>query len=417
MSGSNNSKILITGNGFDLAHNLPTSYQDFINFVLAFESYKGDKSQITFDAIFATSDSKFRKSWVEEVRRHYATVRMIFDLSVFDGKLNNAWLNYFKPIQNIETWIDFEIEIGEALKIVAEFCNFCDDKLESSSSISGINHGGEGVNGWYHYQSSKSICLHRLGVVEGISDRYNRIDVNENHSSKMLKDVCFKGGVRTNIRSLDKSQITSHLLKQLDEFIALFGNYLNIITNEFHRYVNIDMLVGLDRYAEIFTLNYTKTIPNLYSSINTSNVYYLHGEVGSANNIVLGVAALEAETLGVQALGFTKYYQTLFKETEFGFLDKNNKYLKRSEPVDYFIWGHSLDRSDEKYIRRLFEEISDTSEFNWSRITIYFHCKNSKASLLKNLLAIIGKDVIEEAIRLGFLKFLKAPYIWKDKLL
>ena len=32
--------ILVIGNGFDLAHDLPTSYSDFLSFVCAYKNYK-----------------------------------------------------------------------------------------------------------------------------------------------------------------------------------------------------------------------------------------------------------------------------------------------------------------------------------------------------------------------------------------
>lgn len=34
--------ILVVGNGFDLAHGLPTRYWDFMKFILAFKSLKGN---------------------------------------------------------------------------------------------------------------------------------------------------------------------------------------------------------------------------------------------------------------------------------------------------------------------------------------------------------------------------------------
>lgn len=429
MAGSNKNKTLITGNGFDLAHNLPTSYKDFINFVLAFETYKGDKSKVAFDAIFATSESKFDKSWLEEVRRHYGTEEMSFDLSVFaskldkTGKLNNAWLDYFKPIQNIETWIDFEKEIGGALKSISNFNLKANQIIQTGENLTFVYVKKDGYHENCFYLASKAINLHRLGLLKGKINngtlaRKNFL-ITENAEYFYLEDLCFTNGIKENISSINTNAILNYLLNQLSVLTELFEIYLKLITGEFYRCINMNMLVGLTGYSEIFTLNYTKTISSLYASLNRSTVHHLHGEIGGANNIVIGVAFIDKEdeeVLGVHALGFTKYYQTLFKETKFGFLDEDGRKIQRNEPVDYFVWGHSLDRSDEKYIRRLFEEISNTSEFNGSRITIYFHSESSKASLLKNLLAIIGKEVIEKSIRLKFLKFLKAPYIWKDQL-
>ncbi len=407
-------KTLITGNGFDLAHYLPTSYKEFINFIINLDSIKEDRSQITFDLVFANFD----KTWLNHVRKYYLTDKITFDLSVFNNKLDNAWLNYFKPIQNIETWIDFEKEIGNALKILSNFNLTANKIIETGKNLTFVSISNDRHNSDYFYLASKAIKLHRLGVLKGKINR-GSLDraqwiTSEEAEFFYLEDVCFINGFNKNTSHLNINEILNYLLNQLNLLIELFDSYLKIVTDQFYRYVNINMLTGLKDFTEIFTLNYTKTIPSLYPNLKESTLYHIHGEIGGSSKIVLGVAAVDEETLGVQALGFTKYYQTLFKETKFGFLDEANCQTQTNKWGDYFVWGHSLDHSDEKYIRRLFEEISDTSEFNRSRITIYYHSEISKASLLKNLLAIIGKEVIEKSIRLKFLKFSLAPKIWKD---
>ena len=40
--------ILVIGNGFDLAHGLPTSYKDFLVFIERYKEYY-DKSRIIYD--------------------------------------------------------------------------------------------------------------------------------------------------------------------------------------------------------------------------------------------------------------------------------------------------------------------------------------------------------------------------------
>ncbi len=432
MVGSNNKKTLITGNGFDLAHNLPTSYKDFINFVLAFEAYKGDKSHVAFDALFSTKNSKFGEPWLEEVRQHYATEKMFFDLTVFDGKLNNAWLNYFKPIQTIETWIDFEKEIDVALDTIVDFCNFANELLAKGVQLEGLSvSGGTPTKPFYHAVNVDKLV--RLRLLNG--EHNSRQPRDREYYQCTINKICFKGGDTSYQISIDKSGINTYLLNQLNDFIMLFENYLKIITNEFYKHIKKNMLNAHFGFDEVFTLNYTKTVENLYANINASIVYHLHGEIDNKNNIVLGVSNVDANALGVQALGFTKYYQTLFKSTNFGFLDEADCNTQKLKGIDYFVWGHSLDNSDEKYIKRLFDEISfelaaekkvawhqiqnDRSYFVFlpkSTITIYFHDESSKAKLLKNLLVIIGEKVIEKSIRLKYLKFSPAPKIWKDQL-
>ena len=122
-------KILVIGNGFDLAHGLPTSYKDFLEFckraqrIYTYQSsilvgqYERDnlKEWITNDYVKnrlkKAFDSKTFKS--EEVVATSDTV-----LDEMFGYINcNAWITYFGncPSYVGENWIDFETEISRVI--------------------------------------------------------------------------------------------------------------------------------------------------------------------------------------------------------------------------------------------------------------------------------------------------------------
>ena len=113
-------------------------------------------------------------------------------------------------------------------------------------------------------------------------------------------------------------------------------------------------------------------------------IEYLHGSHGEYQNIVLGVSDLEHENLKkLKAYGFTKYHQKLLKNTDFKFLNESDgiksiiRFWKRisekNQPItladkeknrlNIFIWGHSLDISDEVYIKEIFS-LNDESYCN-----------------------------------------------------
>ena len=104
-------KILITGNGFDLNFNLPTTYLDFIkilNFIETNDNY-------SFDAIYSNSIN-------------YKQIKSCFDNEIgFDSERikllkenikENLWFQFFKEELNIETWIDFENKVNYVLKLL-----------------------------------------------------------------------------------------------------------------------------------------------------------------------------------------------------------------------------------------------------------------------------------------------------------
>ena len=108
-------KILITGNGFDLHHHLPTRYQDFIEIMMNIEKLNiSDK--ITFKQLFSNTKN------AEELINYFETEDMSFDykglIEIKEKLSNNVWYKYFKNEFKIDTWIDFELKIEEAIKNV-----------------------------------------------------------------------------------------------------------------------------------------------------------------------------------------------------------------------------------------------------------------------------------------------------------
>lgn len=102
MSGTR--KILIVGNGFDLAHFLPTKYEHFIHAMKVVES--SDKESLEFEKLFeAIKNGSFIKNTI----KIYDTPNIkIANVSVLKEKLsNNGWFQCFKSYLHIgiETWI------------------------------------------------------------------------------------------------------------------------------------------------------------------------------------------------------------------------------------------------------------------------------------------------------------------------
>ena len=93
--------ILLLGNGFDVAHGLPTQYNDFLRFISNYKSFSSHN----------TCDPLFRKFFTDYFDEQY---RKEFDTCLKD----NMWLDYFFLIfedrlsVGKDRWIDFENEIS-----------------------------------------------------------------------------------------------------------------------------------------------------------------------------------------------------------------------------------------------------------------------------------------------------------------
>lgn len=106
--------ILVLGNGFDLAHKLPTAYEDFLNFTDAFIEYKNKGN------IFVAEASPKTKSSLKDLFNRESTdaeaqsIIREMEKSITD----NVWITHFKNIKIGQGWVDFENEISS---IVQEF--------------------------------------------------------------------------------------------------------------------------------------------------------------------------------------------------------------------------------------------------------------------------------------------------------
>ncbi|HAV3444879.1 TPA: hypothetical protein JIE08_003303, partial [Acinetobacter baumannii] len=82
---------------------------------------------------------------------------------------------------------------------------------------------------------------------------------------------------------------------------------------------------------------------------------------------------------------------------------------KYRNSINIFIWGHSLDISDEVYINEIFS-LNNEDHIN---VIIYYFDNYSKFNLLTNLLHILGKEKVERWMKKKWLRFEPNPNIVK----
>ena len=132
--------------------------------------------------------------------------------------------------------------------------------------------------------------------------------------------------------------------------------------------------------------------------------------------MVLGIPDVKNDFLKkFKNYSFTKYHQKLLKGTDYLFLQENPMIKAMFEThtvglreINIYIWGHSLAESDESYIKEIFSLNIDDSVV--CRVVVYFY-ENDAPQLLNNLLDILGKDLVEQWMKKGWLKFEPNPEI------
>jgi hypothetical protein len=393
--------ILVIGNGFDLAHRLPTKYTDFLQFckiVLAIFTDAKSMDEKTFEGKYLR-EWKVNKEIVKELKDiHYC-------ICICNNKINylneypylselyemiqqNIWIEYFLQcnMYQKENWIDFEREISEVIK-----------SLDND--------------------------MHRLSGDYSIDD--DIIDLSNKFLNKMYSDYTFTvqsinsytNGV---CESITFKEIRNKLLDDLNKLIRAFEIYLTEYVEKIEiqeKSPDIDEL----EVDFILSFNYTHIFSELYNVSSRSKKEitdpfdYIHGEADTnnsieTNNMVLGIdeyLGKKRRNKDIEFIAFKKYYQRIHKQTGCKYKDwsdiikKNERELKEKYKKEYpnqvpfkqcgdkrhrlYIFGHSLDITDKDILRNL---ILNDNVYT----TIFYHNKDVMGQQIANLVKVIGQD-------------------------
>lgn len=283
--------ILILGNGFDLAHNLPTTYSDFLAFLLLVEKSKPfcllsasdiDSAKISPEVKHYVQDLLLTQDILAD--EPYSIPPLIQELYTC---LNyNIWYHYFQQKHQDNTirginWIDFENEIRN----IIEFLDRITDDIYAPVPPLTVN------------------------VPESIT-RF--ISIGSEYQQLSNGDDC-------PFRFVDLINRSYHDLQRLVRCLEI---YLCDCVNKIDiNHVSPD-IQALDIDA-ILTFNYTNTLTRVYSPKGAIEFHHIHGRAlpnGSPenNSIVLGVNEYwnveDADTHTNWNL-YKKFTQRIIKET------------------------------------------------------------------------------------------------------
>lgn len=367
--------ILMIGNGFDLEHDLPTQYADFLKFVEKFELIYCRVKDITKE--LCTIDDEYLKLIFE--RQEYRN--RVDALHIFTD--NNIWIYYFKcaykeHLANRENWVDFESEISDVIQSM-------DALLKYYMNI----EKGEGEN-----KALESFYRNKL---QNIGNFFS--------AESIIQKI-------------------PELLLDLDKLIGALEIYMwDYIGSKRIQYYNPDIAqICPDK---VLSFNYSDTYKILYA-YNQKNIdySYIHGKAennisffvdgaeadkkeidlwiqknADLNNMVLGIDEyLEEERRSRETdfIAFKKYYQRIYKKN-------GNKYKKwlaqinknveagRKEENILYIFGHSLDETDGDVLREFITH-------KHIRTVVYYRNKRQLGQQIANLVKILKSDKMIEMV-------------------
>lgn len=404
--------ILIIGNGFDLAHGLPTKYWDFLMFVKCIKEH-GSLNGIEKSNIFGELSKEIRNLIYNEDYRSSDNKEEL--LEFLELIKDNIWIEYF--IDKIEDkdknkgWIDFELEISQVIKSL--------DYLQKYNKVCAKN-----------------------------SNNRNNPDDSElfNQAYKFLDKMKNKGITDHNAKFKCSSfyddvanDIICELNNELNNLIRCLEIYLDEFVGKIDKKTFSQDILYISKsdskIDKVLSFNYTKTYENIYSIVNRAVEYdYIHGKINSKrnklqNDMVLGIDEyLEADKKDKELdfIQFKKYFQRIYKKTgceyrkwveeikykndEFNKAQKLYEDLKnldegisnmsssakesvenKEEEHNIYIFGHSLDVTDKDILKELIMLPRTTT-------TIYYYNDAAYKQYIVNLVKLIGQDELTDMV-------------------
>lgn len=355
------SKVLLVGNGFDLAHGLLTSYNDFLflmqNWDFFILAYKEKKEHGRFGK-YLINAKNIDKQELDKL-----------------GKIikENSWVHYFcKCGAEIDGWIDFEKEIYPVMELF-EFVFESDYGMDAN--VDKI------------YITAKDINFKLLEISEHWKKYLNfgsKLWISKEYGTKEY-------GVL-------KKKILKSLKKEFDEFIYAFEIYLHEFV---YKNKNIKALKQIKNINADYVISFNYTLTEKLYGISEQKTHHIHGSIREdlsqrTNNMVLGVN--EQEDQNLDFIYFVKYFQRIQKRTGTNYKSFINRYSGgMREEYELHIYGHSLDVTDEDILKYVIDGAK--------KVYIYRYSQEDFESKVINLIALYKREDVEKNIENGRFEF------------
>ena len=345
-------KILVIGNGFDLAHGLPTTYSNFLDFVKACDEYLtyGTK-RAPFDGF---CEEQSGTPLFSEINSHIKTNNRLlkFFLSIYEQRCSegkHGWIDFEKEISTIIQALDIarkcvvEQKFGGSVTLPPNV-----DSIVSSVLLTGDDGKGFGDHFPDDFEDGRVDCL---------LDGLNR------------------------------------LTRLLEIYLAEYVGSIEISKR-------LPECSGVD-FTHVLSFNYTDTFQKLYDSQERLKYCYIHGDSKKDSNMekcnmVLGIDEFLDQNRRDSDncfIWFKKFYQRVYKGTDSEYIDwinlaeENAVRYSRGNPFinEVYIYGHSLDITDKDVLSKLIT-MRNTLRY------VYYYSRDDLAKKIENLVKVIGED-------------------------
>lgn len=325
-------RLIIIGNGFDIAHGLKTSYMDFINWYWdkRIDAFVGNTTKISEDCLCKLSINTdadlscwnvlaFENSYFRDIRgnRKCSGYDVIKELQDNPDIFSVDFTPFFGTIlQSIETrgWVDIENDYYQLLKK-------CTENADYGYSVKELND--------------------QLAFLQDKLIEYLRTISTNRHIEELHNAM---------IEFFDPADFSTEGKKKALENMGLENTNLEEIQNNFEEQKKLR-----PERIMLLSFNYTATA-KMYGNFNL-DFNYIHGELEHPENIIFGYGD-----------ELDKDYQEILDKNDNELLKnvKSVKYLETrhyhnmleflmSAPFQVLIMGHSCGNSDRTLLNTVFE--------------------------------------------------------------
>lgn len=203
--------------------------------------------------------------------------------------------------------------------------------------------------------------------------------------------------------------------REFDEFIVAFELYLCEFVHKRNDISILNQIAEINM-THVISFNYTTT-EHLYGVVDAKS-HHLHGKIrkdfdSSKNNMVVGVN--EQQNQNIEHIYFVKYFQRIQKGVGIKYKSfVENTYENEigecvREPFTLYIYGHSLDLTDEDVLRYVIGDIDNTGFFRMkpNKIIIFYRDDEDYAQKVINLIKLYGRPIVEKFMENEAFEFVK----------
>lgn len=329
-------RLIIIGNGFDLAHGIKTSYQDFIL----------DYFKTCLIKCLESGSYKLSGSSLQRIGGYYNDE--LIEIKLINKYSNINYIEQLKSIISIKELVNFCAKYE--FKLFYRF-ELLQDTIEDYCQLNWVDLEDRYFDLLVKY-SDKATKLYSREQIKLINDKFEIL-------KKLLKEY------------LEKQQLEFSNLSDKEPLI-------NCFCDKIYKHELVTVKIKESEIPEnlyFLNFNYTNTFEDYYrycKVIIPSDFNYIHGNLyGAHGHAIFGFG----DELDKRYIGFEDQKNNdLFKHIKsFEYLKTKNYYLLtrfvESQDFQVHIYGHSCGISDRTMLNQIFEHD------NCKSIKIYYHKK------------------------------------------